>query len=70
MKAIKQPELNGCHNREPLKKTLLGQDGWTEDGRKINKQMPHVMSRECRHDLRQTDQGCKGCQHAEQAIPD
>lgn len=61
---------HGCHNRPPLRDAITVQDGWTDDGRKINKQMPHVMSRDCRHDLRQTDQGCKGCPHAEQAIPD
>lgn len=61
MKALKQPELNGCHNREPLKKTLLGQDGWAEDGRRIMKEIPFAMSTDCKHDKRDTDPRCAGC---------
>lgn len=54
---------HGCYNRPPMHDTITVQSGWTADGRKINKQMPHVMSRECRHDLRHTDPGCAGCKN-------
>jgi hypothetical protein len=53
--------LHGCHNRPPLQDAIQVQDGWTDDGRRIIKQMPFVMSRDCRHDLKLTDPGCAGC---------
>lgn len=63
MTHLAQPDLNGCHNRAPLKKTLMVQDGWTEDGRRIMKEIPFAMSTDCRHDKRSTDPRCKGCKH-------
>lgn len=63
MTHLAQPDLNGCHNRPPFKQTLIVQDGWTASGRRINKEIKHVMSTDCRHDKRATDPRCRGCKH-------
>lgn len=56
---------HGCYNRPPPLDTITVQDGWSKYGHRITKEMPHVLSRECRHDLRHSDPGCKGCKHVE-----
>lgn len=53
--------MHGCYNREPFKETLLVQAGWTEDGRRIMKEIPFRMSMNCEYDLKQTDGECGDC---------
>ena len=59
----------GCHNRKDYRPKLMVQDGWWLDGQsrvaKV-KQIPFVMSRDCRYThtwLGQTDERCQGCKH-------
>lgn len=53
--------MNGCHNREPFRESLVVQDGWNVDGTRHTKVIPFVMSEDCQHDRRATDKGCDGC---------
>lgn len=54
----------GCHNRPPMRKSLMVQDGWTPDGRRNMVEIPFAMSTNCRHDKTLTDSRCAGCLHA------
>lgn len=54
---------HGCHNRAPFRESYTAQDGRDEEGHTKTVQVPHVMSRECRYDLRPTDPACIGCKH-------
>jgi hypothetical protein len=54
-------KLHGCHNRPAFQKTLSVQNGWTPDGRRIQKEIIFRMERRCMYDLKKTDEGCKGC---------
>jgi len=51
----------GCYNRPPLHETLEVQEGWTEDGKRIMKTIPFVMSMECEYRKDHNDPKCGGC---------
>lgn len=66
-------QLNGCHNRPPLKDTYEAQDGYMRDpdyfyGKDVTVAIPisvtitNVMSKDCQHDS-YADPKCKGCCH-------
>jgi len=59
---------NGCHNRPPVQETLRVPDGWSASGHRLTKPMPFVMSRDCKHDKRDTDPGCAGCKWIGNAV--
>jgi len=52
---------HGCHNRQPFKQELQVQDGWTEDGRRVMKQIPFRMSNECEWSKEHDDDKCTSC---------
>lgn len=54
---------HGCHNRSPFRESYPAQDGRDEEGHTKTVQVPHVMSKDCRYDLRVTDPACVGCKH-------
>lgn len=54
---------HGCHDRPEFLETLMVQDGWDEDGKRIMKRIPFRMERRCMYDLKKTDESCKGCRH-------
>lgn len=67
--------LNGCNNqpRPVAGAPMLVQDGyepavnegWGWFSRTPRyRQIPHVMSTDCRYDASATDPGCAGCRHA------
>lgn len=61
--------LNGCHNRAPLRRTIVVQDGWFMDGvTRVPKMVavPDPMTKDCHYthtNLGQADTGCEGCRH-------
>lgn len=62
-------DRNGCYNREPFKESLEVQDGYVNlDHTRIArmKTIPFVMSRECKHDKKDTDPKCQGCRWQKQ----
>lgn len=55
------PLLYGCHNRAPFAESYTVKACVLPTGRYQLKQQPHVNSRECKHDMRETDPACSGC---------
>lgn len=60
-------KLHGCHNKPDRLPTLLVQDGWTKDGRRVTQEIEDRMTPGCGHVLRETDPACSGCRHREGA---
>ncbi len=60
-------EMNGCHNREPLRDYVRVQNGWVTRGQSRDPLMvtiPDPMTKECvytRSAVGQADPGCVGC---------
>jgi len=52
-----------CHNRKPFKDSLMVQDGWTEDGRRIMKEIPFRLSMNCEWSKEHDNERCDGCKH-------
>lgn len=53
---------HGCYNRLPLKETLMVQDGWTNDGKKIMVEIPFLMNKNCQYTREHyADESCSGC---------
>lgn len=59
--------LNGCHNRNPLKLTHIVQDGWYGTGIKVPrtmkmKEINDPLTRECQYQkLKKDDPKCECC---------
>lgn len=59
----------GCHNRKPLRKTAVVQDGWEamltpNTQMRVIKLIPDEMTKTCQYrhtDLGKADQKCEGC---------
>lgn len=66
--------LNGCHNRPPLRATVIVQDGYfyPADRERIARlvELPDPMTKDCQHTLgAPNDPGCKGCIHQSEGVP-
>lgn len=57
-------KVNGCHNREPYKKSVDVQDGWTNVQTRRMITIPFPMTTDCQYtlsELGQRDEKCIGC---------
>lgn len=57
--------MSGCYNHPPFKKTVVVQDGWTEDGRRnMIEQTSAFQDDDCHYSLSnegKVDADCDGC---------
>ena len=58
------PRRWGCFNRPGYGESLQVQDGWTEDGQRKMRVVPHVMTRDCQYSKEANDSKCDGCKWA------
>ena len=55
-----------CYNRPPYRDPTMVQDGWTDDGRRIMREIPQPMSKGCPQwgefgEARRRGWNCEGC---------
>jgi hypothetical protein len=65
--------LYACHNKPRSTAPYAGQDGWFYGASGMTRQpriiqIPQVLSRDCKYDLRATDLQCAGCVHIASTI--